>query len=93
MPASHTSIFTSVSAIRRVAHGAAVIIFLATPALAQTILPPVAKTADLSGPRFGLTLLSDGVVKKLEERNITVGPHSRSSAGSSRSCSTPGTAV
>jgi hypothetical protein len=48
---------------------------LATPALAQTTLPPVARTADLSGPRFGLTLLSDGVVKKLEERDITVGPH------------------
>ena len=44
------------------------------PALGQT-LPPVAKTANLSGPRFGLTLLSDGVVKKLEERNIEVGPH------------------
>jgi hypothetical protein len=38
-------------------------------------LPPVAKTADLSGPRFGLTLLSDGVVKTLEERDIHVGPH------------------
>ena len=34
----------------------------------------MAKTADLSGPRFGLTLLSDGVVKKLEERDIHVGP-------------------
>jgi hypothetical protein len=47
----------------------------AVPALAQTTLPPVARTADLSGPRFGLTLLADGVVKKLEERDIKVGPH------------------
>jgi len=43
--------------------------------LCQTsTLPPIAKTADLSGPRFGLTLLSDGVVQKLEEREISVGP-------------------
>jgi hypothetical protein len=75
MHTSHTLTLTSLSAIRRVAHGAALILFLAAPALAQTILPPVAKTADLSGPRFGLTLLSDGVVNKLAERNITVGPH------------------
>ena len=49
-----------------------------SPALSQTTashLPPVAKTANLSGPRFGLTLLADGVVKKLEERDIKVGPH------------------
>ena len=50
---------------------------LCSPALSQTTttqLPPYAKTADLSGPRFGLTLLSDGVVKALEERDITVAP-------------------
>jgi hypothetical protein len=50
-------------------------VLLAVPALAQN-LPPIAKTADLSGPRFGLTLLADGVVKKLEEeRAIAVGPY------------------
>jgi hypothetical protein len=38
-------------------------------------LPPYAKTANLSGPRFGLTLLADGVIKKLDERDIHVGPH------------------
>jgi hypothetical protein len=45
---------------------------------AQTLtpqLPPYAKTADLSGPRFGLTLLSDGIVQKLEDRGVDVGPH------------------
>ena len=51
------------------------ILVLCTPSLAQPSLPPIAKTADLSGPRFGLTLLSDGVVKKLEERDIRVAPH------------------
>ena len=75
MLTSHTSTVTTVSAIRQVAHGVALLLCLCTPALAQTTLPPVAKTADLSGPRFGLTLLADGVVKKLEERNIKVGPH------------------
>ena len=73
MQTSHTS-FTR-SAVRQLAHGAVLILFLCKPALGQTNLPPVARTADLSGPRFGLTLLAEGVVKKLEERNIIVGPH------------------
>src|SRR5262245_1754064 len=48
----------------------------AAPAFCQPPqLPPYAKTADLSGPRFGLTLLADGVVKKLAERDIQVAPH------------------
>ena len=47
---------------------------LFAPALGQT-LPPVVATANLSGPRFGFTLLSDGVVEKLKERNIEVGSH------------------
>ena len=75
MHTTHTSALTTVSAIRQVAHGAVLTIVLCAPALAQSTLPPIAKTADLSGPRFGLTLLADGVVKKLEERNIKVGPH------------------
>lgn len=70
-----SSALTPQSAIRHVAHGAVLTIVLCTPALSQPALPPVAKTADLSGPRFGLSLLADGVVKKLEERNIEVGPH------------------
>jgi hypothetical protein len=43
----------------------------ASPAFSQT-LPPYAHTADLSGPRFGLTLLSDGIVSKLTERQIAI---------------------
>ena len=38
-----------------------------------TEAPPAAKTLELSGPRFGLTMLSDGVIKKLAERDITIG--------------------
>ena len=38
-----------------------------------TIPPPPLKTVSLSGPRFGVTALSDGVVQKLQERSIEVG--------------------
>jgi hypothetical protein len=37
-----------------------------------TIPPPRLKTVSLSGPRFGVTALSDGVVAKLQERSIDV---------------------
>jgi len=58
-------------------HAALGILFtfaLSAPALCQA-LPAYAKTADLSGPRFGLTLLSQGVVDALKEREIAVGPY------------------
>lgn len=67
-----------ISSPRHVVNAALLTLGLCTPAMSQTAvpqLPPVAKTASLSGPRFGLTLLADGVVKKLEERDIQVGPH------------------
>lgn len=35
-------------------------------------VPPLAKTVSLSGPRFGVTMLSDGIVAKLAERDIDV---------------------
>jgi hypothetical protein len=50
----------------------------AVPAAAQTqtpditIPPPPLKTVSLSGPRFGITALSQGVVDKLHERSIDV---------------------
>lgn len=42
------------------------------PAAAQPIVPSVARTIDLSGPRFGITSLSPGVVDALHNRNIDV---------------------
>ncbi len=79
MQASHNpSVLTRGPAVRHVAHAALLTLGLYSPALSQTTashLLPVAKTANLSGPRFGLTLLADGVVNKLEERDIKVGPH------------------
>jgi hypothetical protein len=45
------------------------------PALSQPMLPPVAREVSLSGPRFGGTFLSDGVIKKLKsDDGITVAP-------------------
>jgi hypothetical protein len=46
-----------------------------TPGPSPLTPPPVPKTVNLSGPRLGLTLLPDGVVEKLAERDITVGSH------------------
>ena len=46
-----------------------------TPALCQPALPPLAREVDLSGPRFGGTFLSDGVVQKLQkDERINVAP-------------------
>jgi hypothetical protein len=61
----------TLSIVRRAMFAAALAVAPAVPAVAQT-LPPYAHSADLSGPRFGLTLLSDGIVAKLAERQLPV---------------------
>ena len=48
------------------------VLFLASPAFSQ-IAPPIARSLSLSGPRVGATVLSQGVVDKLSERQIAVG--------------------
>ncbi len=46
---------------------------LSTSAICQTV-PAVAETVSLSGPRFGATFLSEGVIRKLKtDRGIGVG--------------------
>ena len=50
-----------------------VLIVCAAPAHAQMV-PPVAKAVSLSGPRFGATILGDGVVESLKSRSIEVSP-------------------
>ena len=56
----------------RAALGAIVLSVLpCTPALGQTLPPPV-YSADLSGPRFGVSFLAPGVLEKLAERDIHV---------------------
>ena len=54
---------------------ALVVIAFASPLYAQsgTQAPPPAHTLSLSGPRVGMTFLSEGVVKKLHENNVDVG--------------------
>ncbi|HJU42967.1 MAG TPA: hypothetical protein VJ691_09135 [Vicinamibacterales bacterium] len=51
-------------------------IITAAPAAAQSVVspPPQPSVVNLSGPRFGVTTLSDGVVQKLADRYITVNP-------------------
>jgi hypothetical protein len=60
------------TAIQRAALGMLVSLTLCTPALAQA--PPPAKPQSLSGPRFGVTFLSDSIVDKLKDEDIDVSP-------------------
>lgn len=58
------------------AAGAALLLLAwSTPAFSQSSLPPrVTREVNLSGPRFGLTMLSQGNIDKLKERDIVVNP-------------------
>lgn len=62
----------------QLSHGcraAMLIALLSTPAVAQSpAVPAPARAISLSGPRFGVTSLSDGVVQALAEREIAVRP-------------------
>lgn len=57
-----------------VMRAALLVVTSSTPAFCQTSVPPVADTVGLSGPRFGVTVLSDGIVRKLRTNDgISVG--------------------
>ena len=56
---------TNGAAVRFVIRAAVVLLAAAAPAVAQTSTPPVGGVIKLSGPRVGVTVLSDGVVRKL----------------------------
>lgn len=58
--------------LRRTAFAGLVLLALSAPAGAQPIAPPVAEAVSLAGPRFGLTMLTDGVVEKLGEATLDV---------------------
>jgi hypothetical protein len=49
-----------------------VLALLAAPAFAQSSEDPAPEKLRFSGPRFGVTLLSDGIVDKLAERSTIV---------------------
>jgi len=61
--------------MRNVVIAASLLAVIASPVCAQSgdQAPPPARTLSLSGPRIGLTVLSEGVRQKLEERNVHVG--------------------
>jgi hypothetical protein len=60
--------------MKPVALVALAVVSLAGPVFAQSApaVPPLARTVSLSGPRFGFTSLSDGIVEQLKERDIKV---------------------
>ena len=62
--------------VRRSLSAAFLLTLISATAWAQSgSLPPrLTREVNLSGPRFGLTMLSDGVVGALKERDITVRP-------------------
>ena len=66
MHASHTT------AIRLALLGIFASLVLCVPAQAQTA--PVTRPVSHSGPRFGVTYLSDGIVDKLQDEGIDVSP-------------------
>lgn len=54
---------------------ALVTLVLAAPAMSQTAPPPITETVSLSGPRVGVTFLSQGIVDKLKrEGGLTLTP-------------------
>jgi hypothetical protein len=67
MPASTRSF-----AVRHAIAAFSLILVVSTSAFSQTV-PPVAETVSLSGPRFGVTFLSDGIVEKLADNSVAVG--------------------
>lgn len=52
------------------------LVVAALPAAAQNVIPPPPRptVAGLAGPRFGVTMLPDGVVSELREHNIELRP-------------------
>ena len=57
--------------IRHAVRAGILTLLFCTPALSQTLPPPV-YTVDLAGPRFGVTFLAPGVIEKLAARDIHV---------------------
>ena len=60
-------------AFRSILFAAALTAAVATTARAQTAVPHVAEVS-LSGPRFGMTFLGQGIIDKLADHDIKVGP-------------------
>lgn len=50
------------------------LMMLAAPAASQPLAPPPASELSLSGPRFGGTMLSDGVINQLRSEGVEIRP-------------------
>jgi len=67
--------FATTSLPRHVLGAAILTLVCCTPAVSQTADPPAAQAASLSGPRLGLTFLSDGIVGRLkDDARVNVSP-------------------
>ena len=64
---------TTRSPIRHMMRAAFFTIALSAPALCQTMVPLVPEPISLSGPRFGTTFLSPGVIQRIKEKRVDVG--------------------
>jgi hypothetical protein len=61
--------------MRHAIHAGCLVLALCAPALGQVADPEVAPTRSLSGPRFGVTFLSDGIRHKLkDDAGLSAGP-------------------
>jgi len=60
--------------VARVAAASLLVLLVAVPAAAQRFVPPPTRVVDLSGPRFGITSLTPGIVDALAERDLVVTP-------------------
>jgi hypothetical protein len=61
-------------ASRSILFAAALTVTMASTARAQIVVPPHVPEVSLSGPRFGMTFLGQGIIDKLAEHDIKVGP-------------------
>lgn len=74
MQARHMNTRETTSALRRALWAGVLTLTLCTEAFSQTATAPADKPLSLSGPRFGVTFLSDSIITKLREENdIAVG--------------------
>jgi hypothetical protein len=64
---------TTSSPIRHSLRAAFLTIALSAPALCQTTVPLIPEPISLSGPRFGTTFLSPGIVETIKEKRVDVG--------------------
>lgn len=74
MPLSNHPRRTTFAHARVVRLAAAFVLARTLAATAQPIAPPAAETVSLAGPRFGVTMLSPGLVDRLADRSIGVAP-------------------